>query len=116
MPGTRQPQTGFHRFDPETGQWSALAPVPTPRCDPGALAVEGRIYLFGGWGGERPYHTVVEAYDIASDTWSTEAPLPERKAWMGTAAVDGRIFVMGGARAREGGGYRWIDEVHELVS
>ena len=110
-----QPQTDFHRFDPETEEWSRLAPVPTPRCDPGALALDGKIYLFGGWGGERPYHTVVEVYDIASDTWSAGVPLPERKAWMATAAVGGRVFVMGGARAKEGGGYRWIDDLHELV-
>ena len=113
--GESEVQSCSHVFDPDAQEWSALAPVPTPRCDPGALAVGRRIYTFGGWGGSATFHTVVEVYDIDSDTWSVTDPLPEKKAWMATAEVDGRIFVMGGARRKEAGGYRWIEDLHEYV-
>ncbi len=103
-------------FDPDTQEWSELAPIPTPRCDPGVVAVGRKIYTFGGWGGSQSYHTVVEVYDIDADSWSTEESMPVRKAWMAAAEVDGRIFVMGGAHALEGGGYNWIDSMHELVA
>ena len=42
--------------------------------------------------------------------------MPDRKAWMASALVDGRIFVMGGAyKLTDAPGYRWIEDLHELV-
>ena len=113
--GESEVQSCSHVFDPVAREWSELAAVPTPRCDPGALAVGRKIYTFGGWGGSATFHTVVEVYDIDSDTWSVAEPLPEKKAWMATAEVGGRIFVMGGARSKEEGGYRWIEDLHEYL-
>ena len=81
------------------------------------LAVGRRIYTFGGWGGDDgPYHDKVQVYDVDADSWSRETPMPDRKAWMASALVDGRIFVMGGAyKLTDAPGYRWIEDLHELV-
>ena len=110
------PRPDFNVFDPDTGQWSPLPPIPTPRCDPGCLAIGRKIYVFGGWGGSVPYHTEVEVYDIDAGTWSSETPMPVKKAWMATANVGEQIFVMGGAHKWEDReGYNWIADLHEYV-
>lgn len=119
--GIGGPEGGVNRrtfaLDPDGGRWEELAPIPTGRCDPGVLAVGRRIYTFGGWGGDDgPYHARVEIYDVDADSWSVETPMADRKAWMASALVDGRIFVMGGAyKLADAPGYRWIEDLHELV-
>ena len=110
----RKPNSGTYVFDPDVEKWEHLAPIPTPRCDPGVLSVDHKIYTFGGWG--NGYYDNVEIYDIDADRWTFDTPLPEKKAWMATALVHQRIFVMGGAyRLADDSGYKWIDDLHELV-
>ena len=112
----RKPNSNTYVFDPDVGKWEQLAPIPTPRCDPGSLVVDRKIYTFGGWG-NGGYYDNVEIYDIDADCWTFETPLPEKKAWMATALVQKRIFVMGGAyRLADDSGYKWIDDMHELVT
>ena len=70
------------------------------------------------FGGRRPthYYNEVEVYDVDEDSWSSETPMPVAKGWMASALVDNRIFVMGGAHRRtDGSGFRWIEDLHELV-
>ena len=111
----RKPNGSTYVFDPYVGTWGHLAPIPTPRCDPGSLVVDRKIYTFGGWG--NGYYDNVEIYDIDADRWTFDTPLPEKKAWMATALVHNRIFVMGGAyRLADDSGYKWIDDLHELVA
>ena len=103
-------------LDPDVGTWEEKAPIPNGRCDPGVLAVGRRIYTFGGWGGDDgPYQNRVEVYDVDADSWSLDTPMPDRKAWMASALMGDRIFVMGGAHTLKEGGYRWIEDLHELV-
>ena len=100
-------------FDPQTEKWESLAPIPTPRCDPGTVVIERKIFTFGGWGS---YHRCVEVYDIDSDTWSSDTPMPVSKAWMAAATVDERVFVMGGAyKLIEMAGFAWLDDMHEFI-
>ncbi len=63
----------FERFDPESGTWTNLVDMPTPRGSYGATFVDGRIVVVGG---EEPTQVLdaVEMYDIGTGKWTTAAP------------------------------------------
>ena len=53
--------------------WSRLTSMPTPRSEVAAVELDGKIYVFGGFGRGAVAN---EAYDPATDTWSRLAPIP----------------------------------------
>ncbi len=92
-----QDQTG------PAGTWRSAAPAPTKRTEVTAAAVQGKVYLVGGFSeptlGNLLTLTVtpaVEEYDPATDRWTTKAPLPIGLHHAGAAAVEDRLFVVGG--------------------
>jgi len=100
-------------YDPAADSWRALAPLPTKRGSPVAVAEGGRIYVIGGAstlpGADavhpaRPHYSVnaVEEYDPASNTWRARAPIPTPRNHAVGAAVNGKIYVIGG---RVGGAF-----------
>ncbi|MFI5933094.1 S8 family serine peptidase [Actinoplanes sp. NPDC051494] len=87
-------------FDPATGTWSGLPDLPTGRGKPSVAAVDGKIYLLGGWsladdGAPVPS---VDVFDIASGSWTTLSGVTNTKARAasGTAVVGGKIYLIGG--------------------
>ena len=103
------PSDRFEAFTADTGTWSALPSLPTPR---GGLALvaalDGRIYAIGGNNGAfGAALATVEAYSIATRAWTTVAPLPAPRT--GVSAVegeDGKIYVFGGQWQGDGGDYK----------
>jgi serine/threonine-protein kinase PknK len=84
------------RFDPQSGQWTKLVGMPTPRGSFGAAYLDGRIVAVGG---EEPTRVlnVVEMYDIADGKWSTLAPMPTPRHAEVVATVGNTVYVIGGA-------------------
>lgn len=85
-------------YTPSSNAWSTAAPMPTARCDlAAAAAADGRIYAFGGFGGNPATGlTTVEAYSPATNTWATVTAMPAARA--DAAAVtgrDGRLYIVG---------------------
>lgn len=39
----------FSVFDPATGKWESLAPLPAPRSSHNAVVIDGKLYVAGGW-------------------------------------------------------------------
>lgn len=84
-------------FDVATpGTWATLAPMPTARQEVAAAALDGRVFVIGGFGENADPVAVVEAYDPATDRWETRAPLPAPTHHAAAAVVGGRLFVVGG--------------------
>jgi hypothetical protein len=90
------------RFDPATGQWSAVAPLPQTLS--GATAVyddNGHIFVFGGSTSSTVRATTTALrYNVATNTWTTLPALPtattEATAVLG---ADGTVYVLGGLDA-----------------
>jgi N-acetylneuraminic acid mutarotase len=73
--------------------------MPAPRADPTAVALAGRIYVFGGFVGSslmRSATKYYDVYDVAGGTWGDTQTMPTARADSSAVALDGRIFVVGG--------------------
>ncbi|MGZ5684923.1 MAG: Kelch repeat-containing protein [Usitatibacter sp.] len=96
-------------YDPAADTWKALAPMPTKRGSPVAVAVGDKIYVIGGAAmapgssepsvlPTRPHLALgtVEEYDPATNTWRPRTPMPTPRNHATAGAINGRIYVVGG--------------------
>ena len=96
-------------YDPAADSWKALAPMPTKRGSPVAVAVGDKIYVIGGatllpgssdtaLSPSSPQLVVgnVEEYDPESNTWRERSPMPTPRNHTAIGAVNGKIYVIGG--------------------
>ncbi len=102
----------FDRFDPETGEWTALRdrPAPHARDHFQAAVADDKLVVLGGRdsgvdGFIDSTLAAVDVYDFESRQWSTwdDAPLPTERAGC-TATVRGQEVIITGG---EGFGQTW---------
>jgi N-acetylneuraminic acid mutarotase len=67
--------------------------MPTARSEMPAVAIDGVIYVPGGFGGL----SRLEAYDVEGDVWTRLADMPQGRHHLMAAAHEGRLYVFGGA-------------------
>jgi N-acetylneuraminic acid mutarotase len=80
-------------YNPSTGTWTALAPLPTAtRGASGGIGADGRIYIFDGT------TSATQIYNITTDTWSAGALEPTSgHIWEAKSAFNGdKAYVFGG--------------------
>ena len=93
-----------HILDPATGEWSPITDLPVALNHPGLAALDGAVYLTGGYTND-----TLEALDAvlrwepADDRWEEIARLPAPLGAHGMAALDGRLVIVGGASEGLGG-------------
>lgn len=89
----------------DRGTWHAAAPMPTKRTEAAAAAVDGKVYVVGGF--EKPglgnvlnfaITPSVEMYDPVTDRWASKAPMPAGLHHVGIGVAAGRLYVIGGYR------------------
>lgn len=96
--GTYAPDvSNVSSYNPATGQWVNLAPLPQATRGAAGAYSDGKIYVIGGWNSSLNRLDITQIYDIASNTWSSGARCPTG-VWEGKAAAmsNGRIYVIGG--------------------
>lgn len=86
-------------FDPDTDKWSRKAEMPQGVCAYAIAALEGNIYVFGGWNGKGFIDDVL-VYDPDEDEWSRASSMPTARGYAGAAAIEGQIYVVGGYDGR----------------
>jgi N-acetylneuraminic acid mutarotase len=95
-------QESFACFDPASGQWSELAPLPSGRSSHDAAVVDGRLYVVGGWNmqgtSETKWHTSAVVCDLTQPElkWTEIAVPPFQRRAVSLAACKGKLFVVGG--------------------
>jgi N-acetylneuraminic acid mutarotase len=80
-------------YNPSTGTWTALAPLPTAtRGASGGIGADGRIYIFDGT------TSATQIYNITTDIWSAGAVEPTTGyIWEAKSAMNGdKAYVFGG--------------------
>ncbi len=85
----------FERYDPRGERWETLKSLPAPRSGYALAALEGKLYLFGGWDGTT-YRNEVYEYDPDGDTWRDLPAMPTARAFAEAGVVEGNIYVIGG--------------------
>jgi len=88
-------------FDPRSGKWRQVAPLPKPLyVHQAALMPDGRVLVAGGWwatSNSDPSHGNAYIYDPATDTWSSTGSLVTPRAQFNLIALpDGRFLAVDG--------------------
>ena len=104
-PGERlllTPSDQLTRFDPATGAYEELAPLPERLNHVGVVVYRGALYALGGYSrrvdaatSDRFYR-----YDPDADRWSRLPDMPEPRAAMAVGVIGDSLIVAGGARDR----------------
>lgn len=92
-------------FDPASGTWSTLAPMPDARAGTTSAVLGDSIFVFGGRKGAAPCAgpavapgatTTILRYDIAKNAWSNAGNLAVNRSDATVARAGDRLFVFGG--------------------
>jgi N-acetylneuraminic acid mutarotase len=89
------------RFDPATGKWEALPPLPVPRSSHDVVVIGNTLIVVGGWtlkGKERTeWPDSIELLDLSASTLTwRRVPQPFKRRALIAAAVGGTVYVLGG--------------------
>ena len=75
-------------YDPQANAWTQLASMGTARQSHASAAVGGKLYVFGGLGGEDGEElSTAEVYDPASDSWAQVTSLTSARSHLVAAAL-----------------------------
>jgi N-acetylneuraminic acid mutarotase len=79
--------------------WHAAPSLPEARAFAGVAALDGRLYVVGGWGpmvaGNTSIETSVEAYDPQAHAWESAGDLPRPLRTLTVAASAGSLYAFG---------------------
>jgi len=79
------------------GAWSTHAALSLgARQEMGVAALDGKVYVVGGFDESGQAVATVEAYDPATDRWTQKASLPAPLHHVNVAAVGSKLYVVGG--------------------
>jgi N-acetylneuraminic acid mutarotase len=94
---------------PPAGPWGAAPSVLLGATqETAAVAVDGKVYVVGGFNTASGILAAIQIYDTASCTWSAGPALPVAVHHANLAAVDGALYVLG---ALEGSNFAAIGKV-----
>ena len=98
-PGTAQSVNTFERYQPSTGRYERLPPLPTRRSHVGAATYGGDVYVVGGFTdqlGRAEASGELWRYRPSERRWQALEPMPTPRGGHGVAVVGDRMFVVGG--------------------
>jgi len=78
-----------------TSPWKKGAPFPEPDEELYGVALNGKMYVIGGWDDGKAGGVNYE-YNPATDKWTKKQPMPRPAHHAALAAANGKIYVMGG--------------------
>jgi N-acetylneuraminic acid mutarotase len=81
--------------------WKKGAPFPEPDEELYGVALNGKLYVIGGWADGNAGGVNYE-YDPSTDKWTKKQPMPRPAHHAALAAANGKIYVMGGFVAPSG--------------
>ena len=74
------------------GRWIISTPMPSSRTEVAVAEAGGKIYVVGGFGGERE----LEMYDPGADRWSRGASIPRALHHAAAVGLQDKLYVVGG--------------------
>jgi len=101
-----------YEYVPRTDSWSRKVAMPTPRHGLAAVALNGKIYVFGGSNGSSATGAL-EVYDPDRNSWSRKAPMPTPRVFLAAAELNGKIYAIGGSPDGDGNGRTDAVEIYD---
>jgi len=98
----------FNGFDPATGKWEALTPLPRARSSHDAAVVGSRVIVVGGWELRGTEPTIWDDTAISADlsaehpTWEELSKTPFHRRALAVGEARGKIYVLGGMQDKGG--------------
>lgn len=93
---------GVSEYNPATDTWTSKTGIGL-RHELGAVGLNGKIYVAGGWAGTNPTNSFDE-YDPVTDSWVSKANMPFSASELSLATANNKIYAVGGCGASTGGG------------
>jgi hypothetical protein len=84
------------------GRWTTGSPMPSARTEVAVAEVGGKIYVVGGFRGERE----LEVYDPAADRWSRGASIPRALHHAAAVGLNGKL----GGHLQPSASLRWQEQ------
>ena len=78
-----------------TSPWKKAAPFPEPDEELYGVALNGKMYVIGGWDDGKAGGVNYE-YNPTTDKWTKKQPMPRPAHHAALTAANGKIYVMGG--------------------
>lgn len=88
-------KTGYV-YDPGSNSWSPIADMSVGRQKPAAAAIDGLIYVAGGWSDSNVPLRTLEIYDPVTNVWYTGAPMLTAYGASTGVNLNGKFYVVGG--------------------
>lgn len=79
------------RYDPETNNWTQLAPLPINNPGSGVAVCQNKIFVLGG-----SSNVSTQVYDPATDAWENRTSTHETSGLVHANVINDKIYVMGG--------------------
>ncbi|XP_064639633.1 kelch-like protein 40a [Lineus longissimus] len=91
--------SNLDRYDGQTNQWCAMAPLPEALRCMTAVSYKGKLYSFGGEASNGKIVNSVYRYDPSDNKWTNLPPMLKSRALAGSAVFKEKIYVIGGNTA-----------------
>ncbi|MBP7962001.1 MAG: hypothetical protein KBG20_05360 [Caldilineaceae bacterium] len=87
-------------FDAQAETWGVAGVLPVPLAGANLVALDGALYLVGGWDGTALHDEVWRwtpgADSAKAEDWEVVARMASPRAFMGSVGLNGLIYVVGG--------------------
>ena len=83
-------------YDPTTNTWISKASMPHARFGAVSGALDGKLYVAGGWTGQGSPVATLELYNPLTNTWSSRVDMPTARGSAAGATAGGKLHVLGG--------------------
>lgn len=99
-------------LEPEhCGRWRTLADLDQPRSHTPTVAINGKVYIFGGGGHQFASLDTTSVYDPKTNQWAMLRPMPTRRSGTIGCAVGGKAYVIGGGFKQPNGEFKFLPTV-----
>src|SRR5262249_4337992 len=85
----------LYAYNIASDTWSTLARMPQALDAPGFGAINGKLYIAGGYAFGAVFNTL-QIYDIATNTWTSGPNLPQGVGYCGSTVFNGLVYLYGG--------------------
>jgi hypothetical protein len=87
---------GVEVYEPVSRSWSRGPDLPLAVNHAMSTAVDGTVYVLGGYVGPRLQTPTERAFALRAGRWEELPAMPERRAAGGASAIGGKLYIAGG--------------------